>query len=57
MTTNKKPTFEAFKLAFHDPESRIRLSSDFKEEYYSKINRVSFSGGYLNNISIDFSLA
>ncbi len=49
------PTFEAFKLAFHDPESRIRLSSDFKEEYYSKINRVSFNGGYLNNISIDFS--
>lgn len=48
-----EPTFSAFKMAFLDPESRVRLNSDIEEHYYSRIEKVSISGGYLDGITID----
>lgn len=50
-----KPSFEAFKLAFLDPESRVRLNSDVEEKYYSRIESLSVTGGYLDGLHIDFS--
>ncbi len=50
-----KPSFEAFKLAFQDPESRVRLNSDVSEKFYSRIESLSISGGYLDALHIDFS--
>jgi hypothetical protein len=52
MTT---PSFEAFKLAFQDPESRVRLNSDVSEKFYSRIESLSITGGYLDGLHIDFS--
>ncbi|NDY71471.1 DNA repair protein [Desulfobacter hydrogenophilus] len=50
-----KPGFEAFKLAFQDPESRVRLNSDISEKYYSRIESLSITGGYLDGVHINFS--
>ncbi len=50
-----KPSFEAFKLAFQDPESRVRLNSDISEKYYSRIESLSITGGYLDGVHIEFS--
>ncbi len=50
-----EPNFEAFKLAFMDPKSRVRLNSDIAEKYYSCIETLSITGGYLDGINIDFS--
>jgi len=50
-----KPGFEAFKLAFQDPESRVRLNSDVSEKYYSRIELLSITGGYLDGVHINFS--
>jgi len=49
------PCFSSFKQAFLDPESRVRLNSDVPEEHYSWINRIEFTGGYLDEINITFS--
>jgi ABC-type lipoprotein export system ATPase subunit len=50
-----RPCFESFKQAFLDPGSRVRLNSDVPVNYYSRIEKVSFTGGYLDGVSIDFS--
>jgi len=50
-----EPNFEAFKLAFMDPKSRVRLNSDIAEKYYSRIETLSITGGYLDGININFS--
>lgn len=50
-----KPSFEAFKLAFLDPVSRVRLNSDVSEKYYSRIENIKITGGYLDGVDIDFS--
>jgi len=50
-----KPCFSSFKLAFQDSESRVRLSSDVPQKYYSCIEHVKITGGYLDNTFIDFS--
>ena len=50
-----EPSFEAFKQAFNDPESRVRLNSDINKQYYSKLESASFIGGYLDGIEIEFS--
>lgn len=50
-----KPSFSAFKQAFNDPESRVRLNSDISEKYYSRLESAIFIGGYLDGIEIDFS--
>ena len=49
------PGFESFKLAFQDPESRVRLNSDVIEKYYSRIESLQVTGGYLDGLHIDFS--
>ncbi len=49
------PGFDAFKLAFQDPESRVRLNSDVVEKYYSRIELLQVTGGYLDGLHIDFS--
>ena len=50
-----KPCFNSFKLAFQDPDSRVRLNSDVPQKYYSCIDHVKITGGYLDNTDIDFS--
>ena len=50
-----KPSFASFKLAFQDPESRVRLNSDLSETYYSRIEELKVTGGYLGGVHIDFS--
>ncbi|MFT5319628.1 MAG: ABC-type lipoprotein export system ATPase subunit [Chlamydiales bacterium] len=50
-----RPCFQSFKLAFQDPESRIRLNSDVSEKYYSRIESLKITGGYLNEAAISFS--
>lgn len=50
-----RPSFESFKLAFQDPESRVRLNSDVSQKYYSWIESLQITGGYLNDVRIEFS--
>ncbi|MBL6987731.1 MAG: AAA family ATPase, partial [Methylobacter sp.] len=50
-----RPSFESFKLAFQDPESRVRLNSDVSEKYYSRIEILKVTGGYLDGVHIEFS--
>lgn len=50
-----RPCFESFKLAFQDPDSRVRLNSDLSEKYYSRIEHLKIIGGYLDGVDIDFS--
>jgi len=49
------PCFESFKLAFQDPDSRVRLNSDIDEKYFSRIESLKITGGYLGGLDIDFS--
>lgn len=50
-----KPTFDAFKVAFLDPESRIRLNSQILDVPSGEIVSMSISGGYLDGVEIKFS--
>lgn len=50
-----EPNFASFKLAFQDPDSRVRLLSDISEKHYSRIEALSISGGYLDGVYIEFS--
>ncbi|MFM8332318.1 MAG: TrlF family AAA-like ATPase [Candidatus Methylumidiphilus sp.] len=50
-----RPSFDAFKLAFQDPESRVRLNSDVSEKHYSRIESLKVTGGYLDEVHIEFS--
>jgi len=50
-----RPSFDAFKAAFSDPESRVRLNSECTEKYYSAIKNMSITSGYLDGLSVDFS--
>jgi ABC-type lipoprotein export system ATPase subunit len=50
-----KPTFDAFKVAFLDPESRIRLNSQQPEVTAGKIVSMTIAGGYLDGVKIAFS--
>jgi DNA repair ATPase RecN len=50
-----KPSFSAFKQAFLDPESRVRLNTDIPESYFSAIESIRFIGGYLDDLDIEFS--
>jgi hypothetical protein len=50
-----RPCFASFKQAFLDPESRVRLNSDVPEKYYSRIESLRFTGGYLDGLVIEFS--
>ena len=50
-----RPCFESFKMAFLDPDSRVRLHAEFPNEIFSRIETVRFDGGYLDGIEIAFS--
>lgn len=50
-----RPTFDAFKVAFLDPESRIRLHSQRDDQPSGDIVSLSISGGYLDGLRINFS--
>ena len=50
-----RPTFQAFRIAFLDPESRIRLNSETTKTSIGKISQVSITGGYLNGLTACFS--
>jgi len=50
-----RPGFSAFKQAFLDPESRIRLNTDIPENFSSAIESIQFVGGYLDDVDISLS--
>ncbi|WP_017725842.1 TrlF family AAA-like ATPase [Halalkalibacterium ligniniphilum] len=50
-----EPNFDCFKLAFKDPEARVRLTSDLNEIHQSSIDQVNVFGGYLDDFEINLS--
>lgn len=50
-----RPTFAAFKVAFLDPGSRIRLNSQQARSPIGKIVSMKVTGGYLDGVQVDFS--
>jgi ABC-type lipoprotein export system ATPase subunit len=50
-----RPCFESFRMAFFDPESRIRLNSDAQEQQPATIVTMRIEGGYLDGVSVEFS--
>ncbi len=50
-----RPNFSAFKVAFLDPVSRIRLNSQQGQIPIGRIVRMTVAGGYLDNVQVDFS--
>lgn len=50
-----RPTFSAFKVAFLDPESRVRLNSQTTKTPIGRILKVSVNGGYLDGLIANFS--
>ncbi|BBG30502.1 TrlF family AAA-like ATPase [Zymobacter palmae] len=50
-----RPNFAAFKVAFLDPGSRIRLNSQQAESPIGKVLRMTVTGGYLDGVRVDFS--
>lgn len=50
-----RPTFEAFKLAFLDPGSRVRLVAQQPEQPPSAVHRIRVSGGYLDGLDAQLS--
>ena len=49
------PSFEALKRALHDPESRVRLSSDLTVTHCGRIDNVTIDAGYLADLDVAFS--
>ncbi|MGN4143557.1 TrlF family AAA-like ATPase [Staphylococcus equorum] len=48
--------FESFKLAFKDPETRVKLNYDINEKYpHSSIDEIKIFMGYLDNLSLNIS--
>ena len=50
-----RPCFASFLMAFKDPESRVRLSDDLQEHFYSQIDSISIEGGYFDGLSAKVS--
>jgi DNA repair ATPase RecN len=50
-----EPTFDAFKVAFLDPESRIRLNNDVSTSRHSRFVAINIQGGYLDGVHAMFS--
>lgn len=50
-----KVSVEAFRQAFLDPESRIRLHSDTKPEPHSEFLAMTWEGGFLSDTSAHFN--
>jgi DNA repair ATPase RecN len=49
------PSIEGLKQAFQDPESRIRLESETREEPHSQIVTIAWEGGFLQNNCLHFN--
>ncbi len=49
------PTIGALKFACQDSESRVRLSRSLNTAYYSRVENIRVTLGYLNGLAIDFS--
>ena len=45
-----RPTFAAFKVAFLDPGSRVRLNSQQAQSPVGKVVRMTVAGGYLDGV-------
>ncbi len=50
-----RPCFASFLMAFKDPESRVRLSDDLQERFYSQIDSIAIEGGYFDGLSAEIS--
>ncbi|MEF2490909.1 AAA family ATPase [Pseudomonas aeruginosa] len=50
-----RPNFAAFKVAFLDPGSRIRLNSQQAQSPIGKVVSMTVAGGYLDGVRVDFS--
>lgn len=50
-----RPTFSSFVSAFKDPGSRVRLRHQMVAKHYSRIEKLTISGGYLDGVAIEFS--
>lgn len=50
-----RPTFAAFKVAFLDPASRIRLNSNVASSPVGRVLSMTVSGGYLDGLKVNFS--
>ena len=52
-----KVSFNSFKMAFSDPQSRITLNSEYAKakRYLTYISSIKVSGGYLDGLAFDFS--
>lgn len=50
-----RPCFKSFKMAFCDPSSRVKLSSDLNQNFYTYIDTISIYGGYLDGMNIKIS--
>ena len=50
-----RPCFSSFLMAFKDQESRVRLSDDLQERFYSRIDSISIEGGYFDGLSAKMS--
>lgn len=50
-----RPCFKSFKMAFCDPSSRVKLSSDLNQNFYTYIDTISIYGGYLDGMNIEIS--
>jgi predicted ATPase len=46
---------EAFRQAFLDPESRIRLHSDPQPEFHAEFLAISWEGGFLDGTAVHFN--
>jgi energy-coupling factor transporter ATP-binding protein EcfA2 len=46
-----RPCFASFLMAFKDPESRVRLTDQMEEHFYSQIDNVRIEGGYFDGLS------
>ena len=50
-----RPCFASFLLAFKDSGSRVRLSDELQERFYSRIDSISIEGGYFDGLSAKVS--
>jgi len=50
-----KPTFNNFKMAFKDPDSRVKLNYDIEDSYQGCIRHINIIGGYLDGLDLELS--
>lgn len=49
-----RPCFSSFKLAFKDPQSRVRIEIP-DSHHYSQIEEIKIQGGYFSDLSVNIS--